>query len=226
MAGVDPDPAATARPQAVVLCEAVCVGAFVALWLALAARLDSAGTSLDVLVRVGVVVVPAVLAADLLTGVVHWFADNHLCPTSPVLGRLLIAPFREHHVDPAAITRHGWLEVNAANCGAAALALGAMLALAPAGLPTLEAFALVASLLVASTNQFHKWAHQPRVPRPVAWLQRRRWILSPAAHARHHASGFDCSYCVTTGWLNPLLDCIGVLSPVRRRTLAKPPRAR
>ena len=73
--------------------------------------------------------------------------------------------------------------------------------------------ALVAGLLlftagIAATNRFHQWAHADRVPRWVAALQRRGLILSPEHHARHHRGAHDRAYCVTTGWLNPLLDAV------------------
>ena len=34
-----------------------------------------------------------------------------------------------------------------------------------------------------------------------------RWglILSPTHHAQHHAHPYDDYYCITTGWVNPLL---------------------
>jgi ubiquitin-conjugating enzyme E2 variant len=40
----------------------------------------------------------------------------------------------------------------------------------------------------------------------VRWLQRRRLVLTPAAHAVHHRAAHAGGYCVTTGWLNPLAD--------------------
>ena len=61
---------------------------------------------------------------------------------------------------------------------------------------------------IAATNRFHQWAHADAVPGWVATLQRGGWILSPEKHARHHAGAHDRAYCVTTGWLNPLLDAV------------------
>jgi ubiquitin-conjugating enzyme E2 variant len=59
------------------------------------------------------------------------------------------------------------------------------------------------------TNQIHYWAHMERPPALVAWLQRRRLILSPEHHRVHHASPFATHYCITTGWCNPLLARLG-----------------
>ncbi|MGH7856030.1 MAG: fatty acid desaturase CarF family protein, partial [Candidatus Binatia bacterium] len=53
------------------------------------------------------------------------------------------------------------------------------------------------------------WAHHPMPSRPVRFLQRLRLILSPGHHAAHHAAAFDRDYCITTGWLDPVLDAIG-----------------
>jgi len=66
------------------------------------------------------------------------------------------------------------------------------------------------------TNQVHKWAHLPRVPQPVVWLQRAGLILSPQRHARHHASPDGRAFCVTTGWLNPVIDRAGIFTGLER----------
>jgi ubiquitin-conjugating enzyme E2 variant len=63
-------------------------------------------------------------------------------------------------------------------------------------------------LFAFCTNQFHKWAHTKE---PAAWiraLQRAGLILSPEHHAVHHASPQDKYYCITVGWMNPLLERI------------------
>jgi hypothetical protein len=62
------------------------------------------------------------------------------------------------------------------------------------------------SLFVFATNQFHRWAHEDNPARWVRALQRAGLILSPEHHAAHHASPQDKSYCITVGWMNPLLD--------------------
>ncbi len=152
----------------------------------------------------------AYLAADFVAGAVHWFCDTFFEEDTPFLGPALIQGFREHHRDPAGITRHTFLEVNGGNC----LAVVPFLALAlwrggPAAEPLslfLHGFLAAFALAIFATNQFHRWAHAESVPAAVRWLQKSGLILSPARHAVHHSGPHDQGYCVTTGWLNPLLD--------------------
>lgn len=166
----------------------------------------------------------AYLAADLVSGVVHWAADTWGSPDLPVIGRAVLRPFREHHRDPLAITRHDFVETNGNNCliSLPVLGLAIWLASDPAGAGSvfLSSFlgALVAWVLL--TNQFHKWAHLPEPPPVLTFLQRCQLILPPAHHALHHTRPFNSHYCITTGWLNwplgwarafPLLEwCITV----------------
>lgn len=157
----------------------------------------------------------AVLAADLVSGLVHWICDRFFAEDTPVIGRMLIHPFREHHVDPLAITRHGLFEL----CGNNALAvLLPVLGIVLAGPPGTSAasiaghgFMIAFALAVFATNQMHKWAHAQRRSAAVRLLQRTGLILSPEVHDRHHRGDFSHGYCVTTGWLNPLLDRYRVL---------------
>jgi hypothetical protein len=64
------------------------------------------------------------------------------------------------------------------------------------------------SLFAVATNQFHKWAHQATSPRVARWLQSAGLILSTRHHAIHHAAPHDRHYCITVGWLNPLLNAV------------------
>jgi plasmanylethanolamine desaturase len=160
----------------------------------------------------GCSVICAMFLADLGSGMVHWTADTWGSRHWPVIGPTLIERFRVHHVDPMAITRHGFLETNGASAFVVLPLLGAAWALA--GLDgTFATFGAVAlgttAALTVLTNQFHKWAHLERVPRMVAVLQRARIILSADAHRLHHQTPFQRSYCITFGWLNPLLDRLG-----------------
>lgn len=148
------------------------------------------------------------LAADFVSGFVHWLGDTWGSPQTPLIGQALVRPFREHHVDQKGITRHDFIETNGNNClisipaGLIALAIP----LDPGELFGLRLFlsASITSLIlwVMATNQFHKWAHADERPAWVSFLQRIHLILPPEHHAIHHAAPFAKYYCITTGWLN------------------------
>lgn len=147
------------------------------------------------------------VAADLLTGLAHWLFDTWGTVDTPFIGKNFIRPFREHHSDPLSITRHDFVETNGNNCLATLPVLLAACFI-PAG-SRVGLFA-VASLLFLSagavaTNQFHKWAHTDDPGSVVSALQRYHLILPREHHRIHHAAPFATHYCITTGWLNPVL---------------------
>lgn len=145
-------------------------------------------------------------AADAASGLTHWFCDTFFREDTPGIGPVLIHPFREHHRNPAAMTRHGFLELVGNSCLGVAPVLG--LGVWRPVSPVLDAALLAFALALFGTNLFHKWAHSAAVPRPVAWLQKTRLILDPARHAVHHAPPNKGAYCVTSGWMNAVLDRI------------------
>jgi ubiquitin-conjugating enzyme E2 variant len=149
--------------------------------------------------------------ADFLSGVAHWAGDTVGDEHTPFIGRNFVTPFRLHHVDPKAITRHDFIETNGNSSVASLPALGVLLVITPrtAGFGLYFCLTLaIAALFVFCTNQFHKWAHDDVPPAAVRWLQRARIILSPEHHAIHHAAPHDKYYCITVGWMNPLLTRI------------------
>lgn len=149
------------------------------------------------------------LLADFVAGTVHWIADRHFDPETPWIGPLLIEPFRAHHDDPLSIARHDFFEVLGNN---ALVAIPAALALCFVPLPESAlghfaiALALAGTFTAVATNLFHAWAHAPRPPRFARGLHAIGIVLTPARHALHHRGAHDRAYCVTSGWLNPLLD--------------------
>ncbi len=166
------------------------------------------------------------LLADLVAGTVHWIADRHFDPATPGLGPMLIEPFRAHHDDPLSITRHDFFEVLGNNALVTIPAVIGLLfvprpatALAHFGV----ALALSGTLAAVATNLFHAWAHAPQPPRLARWLQARGLVLTPARHALHHRGAHDRAYCVTSGWLNPLLDRTRLFARLDAR-LARGPR--
>jgi len=146
------------------------------------------------------------VAADFLSGVVHWAADTWGTTDWPLIGRALIRPFREHHVDEKEITRHDFVETNGNNCFIS-LPVAAGAALLPDTTPWFFVAAMTFSLCLAifGTNQFHKWAHMDEPPGCARVLQRANLILSPEHHAVHHTAPYAKYYCITVGWTNEAL---------------------
>jgi ubiquitin-conjugating enzyme E2 variant len=172
---------------------------------------------------------PAVLVSffvgDLVTGLVHWAADTYCSEETPVIGPSLIKPFRMHHFDPKDICRHGVVETLGNTCILACPLLGLLVyAGTSVEWPGAHAFAALVAVLsvgmTVATNQFHKWAHADLPPAPVRLLQASGLILSSEHHEGHHGGGFDSRYCITNGWMNPLLDRLKFFA-VAERALGK-----
>jgi ubiquitin-conjugating enzyme E2 variant len=160
--------------------------------------------------------------ADLVSGVVHWWADRVASENTPLVGPTFVRPFREHHEDPLGICRNDWVGTNGNTCIVMLpFLVGACfwLPAEPAGAGSLFASAAFVTLAVSAglTNQIHKWAHQPRAPRGVRALQRAGLLLSSGHHARHHTPPFARHYCITTGWLNPAIDALGLFPALEGR---------
>jgi hypothetical protein len=145
-------------------------------------------------------------AADFMSGVVHWSADTYGSPTMPIFGGF-VRTFREHHADQVDITRHDFIETNG---DVSIFSVPAHIALLFALESPFALFCLLGAFAGSYANsQIHKWAHLCERPPLVRWLQRTRLFLSPTHHARHHSGAHVTHYCITTGWLNNLLDSIG-----------------
>lgn len=202
------------------LLDAVLIGAALALWLGLAADAVAALHESGRWWLLAPTALAGVLSADFASGAIHWFCDRFLAEDTPWIGPTLIQPFRDHHHDPAAMTRHGLLELHGNSSIPILTTLVVARALSgaggvPAQLPVdlWLAFFLAASM---ATNQFHLWAHHPAPPSAARWLQKRGVILSPQRHALHHRGEFDRSYCMTSGLLNPLLDRVDFFGTLER----------
>jgi hypothetical protein len=147
------------------------------------------------------------VAADFVSGFVHWAADTWGTPDWPLVGKALIRPFREHHVDQIEITRHDFIETNGNNCFVSIFPTVSAALLPMHGTASVFACELMfaLSLAVLGTNQFHKWAHMETPPRPVGFLQRANLLLPPDHHAVHHSAPYAKYYCITVGWMNEVL---------------------
>ncbi len=148
------------------------------------------------------------IAADFLSGFAHWAFDTWGSMHTPFVGPRFIRPFREHHVDPLAITRHDFIETNGASCIAALPVLAAASFVAIEEALATQALLLFLALGILLSNQCHKWAHSDPARRgPLVRLaQRARLVLSPDHHRFHHVHPFNSHFCAASGWLNYVLD--------------------
>jgi len=209
--------AAASYPGSHRVLEYGAIVAFALLAVGLGVRIAGTRLPLGVFLVCGAAVLGYVLA-DLLSGLVHWLFDTWWTERTPLVGRSFVRPFREHHTDPASITRHDWVETNGNNClGSLPLLIGAYFVPTTgfAGLFLVSLMLSVARGLLA-TNQFHKWAHDANPGGVVKTLQRWHLILPADHHRVHHESPHDTHYCITTGWLNPLLSATGAFRRIER----------
>jgi len=154
----------------------------------------------------------SMILADLFSGLLHWGADTWGTLQTPFVGKSFIRSFREHHVDPYRITHHDIIETNGDNCMATvpALILASFVTIRPGnnGDLFIVSFLTILCIWVSLTNQIHKWAHTRKPSAVIGILQQVRFILSRKDHQVHHHTPFDRYYCITTGWMNPLLGSI------------------
>jgi ubiquitin-conjugating enzyme E2 variant len=153
-----------------------------------------------------------IFLADFLTGLVHWGCDTWGNADTFFWGRVFIRSFREHHVVPTAITEHDWAQANGEQSLVGCVILGTIIYLGPEGESTGWLFfqALMASMIAFSvaTNQFHKWSHEKDPSVLARFFIRVGFVQSYKTHMKHHTAPYENAYCITTGWMNPLLDKI------------------
>ena len=155
----------------------------------------------------------SLIGGDFISGVVHWAADTYCSEDTPIVGPGFVKPFRLHHIYPRDITTHHLAATVGNVCVIAVPVLLICLYLIwSENVSSWLAFAVfcvsLMSLATAATNQFHKWAHAENPPAYARPLQRMRLVLEPAHHELHHTEPFESHYCITNGWLNPLLNKI------------------
>jgi len=150
-----------------------------------------------------------ILSADFVSGFFHWMFDTWGDIDMPLLGAWAIHPFREHHVDPKAITTHDFVHTNGSNFLLAFFVSGSAVVFADAkASPFTSLYLAMFTGFVCFTSQIHKWAHSDLVPKYVQFLRKLGLAISVDHHAEHHLAPHDRHYCITTGWLNRPLQIL------------------
>ena len=160
------------------------------------------------------------LAADFASGFVHWLGDTYGSEETPVLGEGFIKPFRDHHVTPKGICEHDFVEVNGNNSIVLALFMVPVALIVTDPTAPFQFFVLVTSVFftlgIFMTNQFHKWSHMDDPPAYIRRLQDWKLVLGRKHHDVHHTAPYDTYYCITCGWLNPVLNRIQFFETIER----------
>jgi plasmanylethanolamine desaturase len=153
-------------------------------------------------------VLVAVLFADLVSGLVHWFEDAYVHADMPLLGKWLAKVAEDnrlHHHKPRAFLSKTWWQSSWD-----LVLLSSLVVAAAWWLQCLNTGVWVFALLTSNANQLHKWTHQNRQEKGALIHTLQQWHLlqTPRAHGRHHGGNRDSDYCVVTNVLNPLLEAL------------------
>jgi ubiquitin-conjugating enzyme E2 variant len=198
--------------------ELSAIGTFGVLAVGLAWKLAATLDGPAAWIIFGASIVTGYVLADLVSGIVHWLADRYGTESTPFLGANFIRPFREHHVDPKAITEHDFIETNGSNCIVSAPFMAVAFFSLPMESSLITTFLLSETLAfcltILATNQFHKWAHMDSPPFAARFLSKLSLALSSEHHNIHHSAPFDRNYCITAGWWNPLLERLKIFARV------------
>jgi ubiquitin-conjugating enzyme E2 variant len=148
--------------------------------------------------------------ADFASGLVHWAGDTWGTIQTPFLGKSVILFFREHHVDPLHMTHRSFFVTNSKPF---CIILPFQLHLYYMPIESIPTFWylwmwLFLTVSAGLSNQLHSYAHQPTCNRFIRLLQNWGIIISVKRHKVHH-DNLDLGYCISNGWLNPILDSTG-----------------
>jgi len=145
------------------------------------------------------------LIADFISGILHWLEDRVLWVGMPVISKSVVEPNRLHHIRPAAFLEQGFLTRNSTGW-VVALQLS-FLWIALIGFSFVWLGATLGGLVA---TEVHARAHRKQGGTFIGVLQDIGIIQSTYHHGQHHRGDFDRRYCVLTGWLNPVIDWIGL----------------
>lgn len=141
------------------------------------------------------------LMADFIAGFFHWWEDQYATEDMWIIGTLVAGPNSMHHDRPTAfLAGNYWGRNWTTIVPALAIALP-LLYWAP--------FYSLPFFFATQANEIHGWSHQKCSPF-IRILQEIELFTSVKHHAQHHVDPFSRRYCVMSGWLNPVLDYIGI----------------
>jgi len=149
-------------------------------------------------------IVIALLLADFLSGVLHWFQDRYCQRHWPILGKVFVEPNELHHAHPRHFIKDDFFVRNWACFAVAGILL--FLFISTHSLSWFTVSFVVASSVLPT--QAHYWAHRTckENGKLISFLQKIGCIQSTQQHWRHHRGSKNNYFCTMTNYVNPILE--------------------
>lgn len=143
-----------------------------------------------------------IIIADFITGLVHFLEDTYGLPTWPLIGKQVIEPNIDHHLNPSVIGRMtNFISRNYQTVIPSAI-VGFVLA-------HYECYYTLFIILLASFgNEIHAWNHRSKNHPIIQFLQNTCIVQTRRNHLRHHIAPYDKYFCTLTNFTNEVLECI------------------
>lgn len=142
--------------------------------------------------------ISAILVADFLTGLFHWWEDRYGNPDWPILGDIVVKPNIFHHKSPRAFTAGSYLKRNYTT-------FIPSFVLAAICYYYQNYFLALAFVIASQSNEVHCWEHM-KTNWLIRNLQSYKILQDVKTHALHHKRPYDTNYCVMTMLVNPVLN--------------------
>lgn len=142
----------------------------------------------------------AILVADLLTGIFHWWEDRYGNPDWPIIGKYIIHPNIKHHQDPMFFCNGNYWTRN-------------WTTLIPSLIVSFIFYTIgyyfwcLVFIIASQSNEIHCWEHA-KTNRFIKFLQKNYILQNKKTHSLHHKRPYDTNYCVITMIVNPILNKI------------------
>ena len=146
------------------------------------------------------------IAADFITGVIHWWEDTYGNPNWPIIGKYVVEPNLIHHKQPTKLLEGSyWNRIDTSFFAVAAI--GAIFWLF--GLHSWQI--AVCLLFCMQGNEIHAMTHRPdRLNgKVVLFLQKTGIFQSKKMHRWHHKAPYETNFCIMSDFVNPILNVVG-----------------
>jgi Kua-ubiquitin conjugating enzyme hybrid localisation domain. len=146
------------------------------------------------------------IAADFITGIIHWWEDTYGNPNWPIIGKHVVEPNLVHHKQPAKLLEGSyWNRINTSFF--AAMIIGGVLWLF--GWYSWQV--VVCLLFCVQGNEIHAMSHRPDKVngKAILFLQKTGILQSKKMHRWHHKAPYETNFCIMSDFTNPVLNKIG-----------------